>query len=146
MNTISSVNTLSNSKGISSLSLSIQKSFSSGTYDYYVFTTGTSFTSNNGGTVEFIIIGGGGAGAGNHAGGGGAGGVAYGSTTFVSGTTYTVTVGAGGTGGGGVYVINQYNAANNTVFTCDDKILLNSDNSTSVNSIIVNCYCEEKFL
>jgi hypothetical protein len=115
MNTISSVNTLSNSKDLSSLSLSlsIQKSFSSGTYDYYVFTTGTSFTSNTGGTVEFIIIGGGGAGGGNHAGGGGAGGVAYGSVALVSGTTYTVTVGAGGTGGGNIATANPYTAANN---------------------------------
>jgi len=118
MNTISLLNTLSNSKVISStssttVSVSIRKSFSYGLYDYYVFSSGRSFVCNSNGTIDYLIIGGGGAGGGNHAGGGGAGGVAYGSTELVSETTYSVTVGAGGIGGGGVYTTNVYTAANN---------------------------------
>lgn len=96
-----------------SLSLSIQKSFSYGLYDYYVFSSNKSFTCNSSGTIEYMLIGGGGAGGGNHAGGGGAGGIAYESTILVSGATYTVTVGVGGTGGGVIATANAYTAANN---------------------------------
>ena len=118
MNTISLVNSMSKS-GIggsspaTNVALSVQKSFTYGIYDYYVFSSTISFTCAVGGTVNYIIIGGGGAGGGNHAGGGGAGGVAYGSATLVTGTTYTSTVGAGGTGGGTINTANAYTAANN---------------------------------
>jgi hypothetical protein len=46
--------------------------------------------------ATYLIVAGGAGGYGNWGGGGGAGGVITGDTTFVAGTTYTMTVGAGG--------------------------------------------------
>jgi hypothetical protein len=46
--------------------------------------------------ATYLIVAGGAGGYGNWGGGGGAGGVITGGTTFVAGTTYTMTVGAGG--------------------------------------------------
>ena len=49
-------------------------------------------------SVSYLIVGGGGGGGGNGGGGGGAGGFLSGSASVVSGTQYTITVGAGGAG------------------------------------------------
>jgi len=50
--------------------------------------------------IDYLMVAGGGGGGGYGASGGGAGGVVTGSTTYVAGTTYAVTVGGGGAGGG----------------------------------------------
>jgi hypothetical protein len=47
--------------------------------------------------AEYLIVGGGGASSTNGAGGGGAGGFRNGQTNIISGSLYTVTIGAGGT-------------------------------------------------
>jgi hypothetical protein len=53
-------------------------------------------------SVDYLVVAGGGGNAvgqgGNREAGSGAGGMRTGSTTFIAGTTYTITVGAGGTG------------------------------------------------
>lgn len=56
-------------------------------------------------SAAYLIVAGGAGGASNWGGGGGAGGVITGSTTFVAGTTYTMTV-----GGGGAYSTNGTNS------------------------------------
>jgi hypothetical protein len=50
--------------------------------------------------MDYLIVAGGGGGGGWGGAGGGAGGAVTGSTTYVSGTTYSITVGGGGDGGG----------------------------------------------
>lgn len=49
-------------------------------------------------TAQYLVIAGGGSGGGNNGGGGGAGGYLTSTTSFSSGSIYTVTVGAGGAG------------------------------------------------
>ena len=50
-------------------------------------------------SVDYLVVAGGGAGGGGYqSGGGGAGGMLTGTSSFVTGTVYTTTVGAGGTG------------------------------------------------
>lgn len=50
-------------------------------------------------TVNYLVVAGGGGGGSALGGGGGAGGLLTGNLTLVSGTTYTITIGAGGAGG-----------------------------------------------
>ena len=47
-------------------------------------------------SVDYLVVGGGGGGGSDGGGGGGAGGYLTGSTSIISGTTYTITVGSGG--------------------------------------------------
>ena len=69
-------------------------------YRIHTYTSSSTFTPALSGYVEVLVVAGGGGGGANHAGGGGAGGfihdIRY---PVVSGTAYTVTVGAGGAGG-----------------------------------------------
>jgi hypothetical protein len=67
--------------------------------EYYDGTTWYQFNSAKTYTASYLIVAGGGASAREGGGGGGAGGVLTGNASLISGTVYTVTVGAGGTGG-----------------------------------------------
>jgi len=75
-------------------------------YILYIFTGNGTINLTNASTVTALIVGGGGGGgygwllSFEGGGGGGGGGVGYGTLSFASGVTYTITVGDGGTGGG----------------------------------------------
>ena len=69
-----------------------------GTNTVHTFTTSGIFKPAHSNTVEYLVIAGGGSGAATGGGGGGAGGFRYNSgLPVLSGTDYTITVGAGGT-------------------------------------------------
>ena len=65
-------------------------------------------------SASYLVVAGGASGGTIYGGGGGAGGLIAGSTTFTSGTTYTVTVGAGGAGGS---IAGTGNNGNNSVLS-----------------------------
>lgn len=96
--------TLNMLRTIATISNSYPLTTTSNGYLYYQFTSSGSIQFSSNVTCPVLIVaGGGGGGFGittyEGAGGGGAGGVGYGNLTFVSGTTYTITVGNGGVGG-----------------------------------------------
>lgn len=69
-----------------------------GAYWYHAFLSSGLFTPRQNITSDVLVVSGGGAGGSRAAGGGGAGGLKAGtSLSLISGTTYSVTVGAGGT-------------------------------------------------
>lgn len=69
-------------------------------YFYHTYTSSGTFVPTQNITADILVIGGGG---GSGAGGGGAGGVVYHSNqSLISGTSYSITVGAGGSAGVGV--------------------------------------------
>jgi hypothetical protein len=95
-----------------------------GTYWYHTFLSSGTFTPQVGLNCDYLVVAGGGAGGGSYAGGGGAGGLRSTVTatggggslesplSVVSGTAYTVTIGAGGVGASG----NSSTSGSNSVF------------------------------
>ena len=74
--------------------------FTSGGFNYRVFTANGTLTVTSGTlTCDVLSVAGGGGGSG---GGAGAGGLVYTTSVSVAPNTYTVTVGGGGSGGSGV--------------------------------------------
>jgi hypothetical protein len=67
-------------------------------YKVYTWNSSGTMTMPANFTVQYLVVAGGGAGGGGHGGGGGAGGLLAGNLALVSGSTYSITVGAGGAG------------------------------------------------
>ncbi len=70
---------------------------STSSYEVYTGSTWVDLLTSNY-TVSYLVVAGGGGGGDNRGGGGGAGGYIASTTTFTSGTAYTITVGSGGSG------------------------------------------------
>lgn len=66
------------------------------TYDYYEFTSDSSFIPTRNVTVEYLLVAGGGDHGVNGGGGGGAGGLLTGSTSLIGGQTYNIVIGQAG--------------------------------------------------
>ena len=91
--------------------------YSDTNYWYHAFPFSSTFTPNESITADALIIAGGG-GAGNIFGGGGAGGVRTITSTSLTATSYTITVGAGGQGGASSFTVplNGSNGVDSTAF------------------------------
>ena len=72
--------------------------YSDGVYNYHTFLATGTFTPTTAITADVLVIGGGGGSQNFYGGGGGAGGIAYKTSSALTATAYTCTVGAGGAG------------------------------------------------